>query len=306
MEDQGPWASTRLLADETVAGRWQGVVDEIWVAALVPLGGLTAAVAAGAMTAELAARHPQTNGQRLRSIHCTFAAPVPHGPTEADVQVIRAGRSLSQAQVVVHAPGAATGLHALAAFGAPRTGYRFLGSTPPLNLPPPEACRSFREPPPPEAGWEGRPRLQIWDQVIEGRSAIGLPPWDRSERTTAEAASWYRFDQLPMGDDAMLDPAGLFVLGDLMLGSVGQRIGYTERPWFGPSVDLTMHLFAPAPAGWILSHNRCHVADDGYASVETHLWDMHAEAGPVLLAYATQQMFFSFPDGPPDPGDLAR
>jgi len=43
----------------------------VWVAAAVPLGGVSAAVAARAMIAELAARHPTSVDQRLRSIHCS-------------------------------------------------------------------------------------------------------------------------------------------------------------------------------------------------------------------------------------------
>jgi hypothetical protein len=67
-----------------------------------------------------------------------------------------------------------------------------------------------------------------------------------------------------------------------------------------PSADLTVHCFADAGPGWLLAHNRARTAGDGYASVEMTLWDH--ERG--LVAYATQMMVFSFPDGPPSPEQI--
>ena len=49
-----------------------------------------------------------------------------------------------------------------------------------------------------------------------------------------------------------------------------------------------------------LAHNLARHAGDGYASVEMDLWD--PDHG--LVAYGTQMMFFSFPDGPPSPEQL--
>ena len=67
-----------------------------------------------------------------------------------------------------------------------------------------------------------------------------------------------------------------------------------------PSADLTVHCFADPGPGWLLAHNRARAAGDGYASVEMTLWD--DEHG--LVAYATQMMVFSFPDGPPSPDQI--
>ena len=52
-----------------------------------------------------------------------------------------------------------------------------------------------------------------------------------------------------------------------------------------------VHLFRPAPLGWVLAHQKARHAGDGYASVECALWDPQ---GPTLVAYATQLMLFSF------------
>jgi len=46
---------------------------------------------------------------------------------------------------------------------------------------------------------------------------------------------------------------------------------------------------------WLLAHNRARFAGDGYASVDMELWD----PARGLVAYGTQMMFFSFPEGPP-------
>jgi acyl-CoA thioesterase len=300
MSGSVPWQSTVVHPDDQVPGRWHATIDDIWVAAIVPLGGLSAAVAARAMSAELRARGESVAAQRLRSIHCLFAAPVPAGPVEADVTVLRAGRSMSQVQATVRGPEADAGLTALGAFGAQRSGYRFDALTPP-DVPPPDACPLFRDPPPPDVDWDPGRRMPLWDTIIDGRPAMGLPPWDRSPRTTAETATWYRFDDQPLDEDGRPDPLALLVLGDLMIGSLGQRIGYTERPWICPSVDLTVHLFDPPGPGWILSHNRARLAGDGYASVESALWAPSGDDGPRLVAHATQQVFFSFPDGAPSP-----
>jgi hypothetical protein len=50
-----------------------------------------------------------------------------------------------------------------------------------------------------------------------------------------------------------------------------------------------------ARSEWLFGHNFCRKAGDGYASLEMFMWD----PTEGLVAYATQQMFFSFPDGPP-------
>lgn len=300
MGDRDPWATFDVDRDDR-AGRWLANIDDIWVAWAVPLGGTSAAVAAEAMAAELSVNHPAAEGQRLRSLHCVFAAPVPAGPVVADVNVLRAGRSQSQVQSTLHGPGETAGLTAVAAFGATRPGYAFRGSRPP-EVPPPEDCPSWRDPPPPEADWNAEGRPPMWEELIEGRAALGLPPWDPSPRSDAESAAWFRFDQPPPAGPGGTGPSPIVVLSDLMLGGIGQRLGRTDEEWFGPSVDLTVHLVAPPRPGWILSHNRAHVAGDGYASLETTLWGPGATPGELeMVAFATQQMYFWFPDGPPPP-----
>jgi hypothetical protein len=45
----------------------------------------------------------------------------------------------------------------------------------------------------------------------------------------------------------------------------------------------------------LFAHQRARHAGDGYASVESALWDPSGDDGPALVAYATQVMLFTFP-----------
>ena len=76
-------------------------------------------------------------------------------------------------------------------------------------------------------------------------------------------------------------------------GAIGQRIGPTDRRWFGPSVDLTVHMLGDCRSQWVLAHNTARWAGDGYASVDMALWDLCGKAlgKPVheLLGGATRQ-----------------
>lgn len=270
------------------AGRYRATIGEEWVLAMVPQGGVLLAAAARAMAAELG------TGQPLRTIHGVFASPVHAGDVEAQVRVLRRGRSASQVAVDLGAVGAPAGFSALAVFGGDRPGFEFTELVPP-DAPPPEGLRSFRDAPPPEADpdgeWDGP--WPLWGEVLDGRPVLGHAPWDHSERGAAEVAHWFRFEHQPLTDDGMLDPLALLVMADMMPGAVFERIGPTEDWWFSPSADLTVHLFGHATPGWILVHAKAHHAGDGYASAEMALWDPLGEDGPRLVAWACQQMLFT-------------
>lgn len=250
---------------------------------MAPQGGVVAAIAARAMEAELG------TGQLLRSFHGVFASPVPVGPVDIEVDVIRSGRSISQVQATVHAAGADAGFTALAAFGHERTGFGYTELAMP-DVPAPEDCVSFRDPPPPEAGMPDEPMFPFWREVLEGRSALGHAPWDTSPRGAAEVATWFRFEHFPRDEHGQFDQLALLVAADMMPSAVFEKVGSEESHWFAPSVDLTVHLVGVPTGTWILNHNRAHYAGDGYASAEAALWDPD---GPTLLAWATQVMFLT-------------
>jgi acyl-CoA thioesterase len=279
------WDDLQIRADGAKPGRYCATISDPWMLAVVPQGGIAAALAVEAMADTLG-----DATQTPRTLTAVFAGKVDAGPVEIDVQVLRRGRSMSQLTATVRNPGQEAGLTAIAAFGAPRRGFSFTD----LQMPAvdgPEGRRSFRDPLPDGVEFEfTRPPMPFWEEIVEARPVIGRPPWEPFEDGPAETASWYRIDDPPVLPDGTLHPAALIVVCDTMPGAVGQKLGPDAGPWFGPSVDLTVHLLEPAPAGWLLAHNRARHAGDGYASVDQSLWT----ADGRLVAYATQLMFFAF------------
>jgi acyl-CoA thioesterase len=279
----------RYLRDTAViaqgAGRFRADLPNDWSAPTLPQGGVMMGVAVRAMTAALAL--PE---QRLRSITTVFAGQVGAGPVDIEVRALRRGRTMSQLVAHVRNPGAEVGHTSIAVFGAPRPGFEFTDVAMP-EVPPPERCWSFRDPPP---DFAPRIRFPYWEHV-ESRTAIGHAVWHEWTPTTSERAYWYRFEEPPVGADGLLDASAIVTLCDTMPGAVGERMGPSTPFWLPPSADLTVHLIGDAGPGWLLSHNRARWAGDGYASVEMTLWD----PARGLVAYATQMMLFTFPEGPP-------
>lgn len=272
--------------------RYNAAIDDCWNLRPLPQGGIVSALALRAMAAELG-----ESGQALRTLHTTFVAQVAHGPVTIDVELLRRGRSMSHLRAEVRNPEAARGHVTTAVFGAPRRGFRFTDIQPPHGLPPPSDCRSFRDPPPPHFVQRFDP-MPFWDSIVEGRVALGHAPWDTYEPERAERAFWYRFDQPPYLEDGSIDPLALVVLADTMPGAVGEKVGPDSGMWFGPSVDLTVHLFDTCRSNWVLAYNQARHAGDGYASADMSLWDCGSDgtAPPRLVAYATQVFFFTFID----------
>jgi acyl-CoA thioesterase len=280
------WADLQLARVDGHPGCFTTTISDPWMLVVVPQGGIVAAVAAQAMALVLG--RPD---QMLRSLSAVFAGQVAGGPVEVEVGVLRQGRSMSQLTATVRNPGAPAGLTAIAVFGSTRRGFEFTDRSFP-DVPGPEGLRSFRDPIPDGVDFEfTRPPMRFWDEVVEARPASGRAPWEPYQPGPAEIACWYRIDDPPLAADGALDPLAALVVCDTMPGAVSQRLGPVDEPWFGPSADLTVHLFNPAEPGWLLAHNLARHAGDGYASVEMALWDPR---GPTLVAYATQLMFFAF------------
>jgi acyl-CoA thioesterase len=282
------WAATEV--DPRGGGRYAAELDGRWNLRPLPQGGVITAIAARAMEVELA--HDE---QRPRTLHTTFAAQVAGGALEVAVEVLRAGRSMSQVRAEVTNPGASRGHLTTCVFGARRAGFDFTDLRPPDSIPDPVDCPSFRDPPP-----EGVPVFEpmpFWDELVEGRPVLGHAPWEDYQPDRAERAMWYRFDESPLLDDGRLDPLALIVVADTMPGAVGEMIGPQDRTWFAPSVDLTVHLLDDCRSSWVLGHNRARHAGDGYASADMALWDCgdDGQSAPRLVAYATQLFLFTFP-----------
>jgi acyl-CoA thioesterase len=285
-----PFARVTEAHPSGVAGRVLGEIDESWSLRPLPQGGVVSALAARAMTTELA-----DVDQSLRLLHTTFVAPVSYGPVEVEVEVLRRGRSMSHARAEVRNPGSSHGHLLTAVFGGPRRGFSFTDVDPPVGIIPLGEARSFRDPLP--AGVEAFPPNPFWDTRLQGRGALGHAPWEDYVPDRAEHVTWYRLDDPPVDADGVLDPLALIVCADTMPGAVAEKLGPDLRMgWFGPSVDLTLHILDTCRTEWVLAHNRARYAGDGYASVDMALWDCGPDgtAAPRLVAYATQMCFFTF------------
>jgi acyl-CoA thioesterase len=269
------------------AGRYRCQLRGDWNLVSVPQGGVIASVALRAMAAEVGV--PE---QRLRTCTTVFAGQVRAGSLIITVTVLRRGRSATQLLASVANEGADSGATVIAVFGGQRIGPTFVDMVPP-EVPPPAACRSYRDPPP--SGVDAVQPLPFWTQV-EGRAALGHPGWQEFEPVSSDIATWLRFDEPPRLADGSLDPLGLVTLVDRMPGCIGERLGHRGPRWFAPSADLTVHLLEPLRTEWVLAHDRARWADDGWASAECSLWDENG----VLVAYATQMMLFTFIE-PPTP-----
>jgi acyl-CoA thioesterase len=273
----------------TGAGRYEGSIDEAWNLNPLPQGGVVTAATLRAM-----AHHLDDPTQSLRTLHSTFVSQVAHGPITIEVELLRRGRSMSQLRAEVANSGSRRGHLTTGIFGADRPGFSFTDLTPPAEVPPPADCPSYRDPPPP--GTVGFRDMPFWRRLVETRGVYGHPPWEAYVPDRAERIQWYGFDETPFLDDGTMDPLALVVLADTMPGAVSEKVGPTDRAWFAPSVDLTVHLLDHCRSPWVLAHNRARFAGDGYASADMALWDC-GETGSEparLVAYATQLFIFSF------------
>jgi acyl-CoA thioesterase len=277
--------------DRVADGRYRGSIDDRWNLRPLPQGGVVTAVAVAAMTASL-----DDDRQQLRTLHTTFAAQVAHGPVVVEVEVLRRGRSMSHLRAEVRNPDRDRGHLTTAVFGTDREGVAFVDLEPPA-APPPDDCPSWRDPPPPGVDLGSFQPMPFWEQMLEGRSVLGHPPWEEFEPGPAEVVDWFRFDEPPLRADGTLDPASLPVLADVMPGAVNERTARRGPTWFAPSVDLTLHVLGECRSPWVLAHNRVRHAGSGYASADMALWERGPDGAhdPTLVAYATQVFFFTFP-----------
>jgi len=241
---------------------------------LTPCGGVLMTVAMRAMQDELA-----DAALRPLSASTLFCSPVPAGPLEIRVEVLRHGRAAAQLRAQLWStsePG--PGLEVSATFGRLRDGVDFLDGQAP-EVPSPENARPV--------GRSIQGFVPRFFENFDTRLALGQPWWT-TDWTAGDArvARWFRYKRPQRLADGRLDPLALPPIADTMPPALFQRLGPERRPFHAPSLDLTVHFLEDTTAEWILANVHARRARAGYATADVEIWD---DAGR-LIAVATQMM----------------
>lgn len=275
---------SQVERDPSAAGRYRALLGGSWNAAYFPFGGMVSALALRAM--ECALGEPS---HRLRTATTVFSSPVESGEVQIDVQVLRAGRGMSQLHATLRNAGRSDPGHTtLAVFGSDREvppAFEFTELEKP-PAPPPEQC-----PPPPPVPPEMPFSRSTFFEQVETRVVKMRPVWERGwEPEGAEALRWMRYRSEVRRSDGLMDPLALVPVADTMPPSVGQKVGPGQEVFYAPSCDLTLHVFETTPHEWLLLHSRCARVRAGYASCSNEIWDPEGR----LLCRATQLMYLRF------------
>jgi acyl-CoA thioesterase len=260
-------------------GWYVAELDDDW-SYVTPCGGVLMTVAMRAMAAELGdATYKPVSANTL------FCSPVPAGPLEIRVEVIRRGEAAAQLRAALSSttkPG--PGLEVSATFARERGGPDVLGIEPPA-VPAPDDCldagdRAVRET---DARRDIRPFYENFDLRLALGEPLWRPGWQAGE---ARMAFWWRY-RVPQRDAAgLLDPLAIPPVADTMPGALARRLGPEHPRFFAPSLDLTVHFVEPSQGEWLLVDVRCHRARAGWAEADAEIWDEQGR----LVATATQTM----------------
>jgi acyl-CoA thioesterase len=252
-----------------------------------PSGGALMTIAMRAMQEEL-----RDSGLRPLSANTHFCSPVPAGPLEVRVEVLRHGGAAAQVRAQLSSttmPG--PGLEVSATFARDRDGVDLIDTAPP-EVPPPDECPSGDQAAV-VIGGRGRPRIF---ESLEWRLAAGHLWWTTEwQPGPARIARWFRYKVPQRLPDGRFDPLAIPPIADTMPPALIQQMGPDHEPFFAPSLDLTIHFLEDTTAQWILTAVHVPRARAGYATADAEIWD---DSGR-LIATATQMMLLRrVPDGP--------
>lgn len=265
-------AVTKLAA---APGWYTAELSEAWDFR-TPSGGALMTVAMRAMRQELA-----DAALRPLSANTHFCSPVPAGPLEIRVEVLRHGGAAAQLRAQLSSttmPG--PGLEVSATFVRERAGIDVIDTTPP-DVPAPDACLSFDVAP---IVTGQRPRFF---ENFESRLALGHFWWEPGWAPgPARLARWFRYRVPQRLADGRLDPLAIPPIADTMPPALIMKLGPAHEPFFAPSLDLTVHFLEDTTAEWILTSVHARRARAGFATADAEIWDDRG----TLIAYATQTM----------------
>ena len=241
-----------------------------------PSGGVLMTIALRAMKEEL-------GDDALKPLSATtvFCSPVPHGPMEIRVNILRRSAGAAQLRAALTstvAPG--PGLEVIATFARDRKGLEFLDAKMP-NVPGPKACDKYFN------AFEPDARASFLHQV-DMKLASGHRWFEEDwPPGKAEFSRWMRYHESQM-IDGIVDPLALPPLIDFMPPALAEHQGaipFSERI-FAPSLDLTVYFLEDLTTEWQLIFGRCRQARAGYATGDIEIW---SEDGR-LVAVGSQMM----------------
>jgi acyl-CoA thioesterase len=250
-----------------------------------PSGGVLMTVAMRAMVAELGDRD-----LRPVSANTHFCSPVPAGPLEVRVEILRHGNAAAQVRAQLSSttmPG--PGLEVSATFGRDREGLDLLDAAAP-DVPSPEETPEMRGP---DAG-RGRPPFFA---NFDTRLALGRRWWtDDGEPADPRIVRWFRYLRPQRLPDGHLDPLALPPICDTMPPVLTQRLGPNHEPFFAPSLDLTIHFLEDTTSQWLMTHVHTRRARAGFATGDVEVWD---DAGRLVAVAIQMMMIRRAPGGEP-------
>ena len=263
---------TALTADASAAGRYHADVSDGWkIRAL--FGGVSMYTALRAMS-----EHLDDPEQPLVTANAIFLAPVPPGPVEIDVEVLRAGRTASQVAADVHVPGAGPALRVHGVFGRSHDTDRQLQDVVVPEVPRPD---QIELPPPPD-------RPNPFGQINFHEQTEWRPVSPLDDPGPARFMSWVRLKQDALLPDGTRDPLVLAVHGDVLGPAVGRGLRRLDNeepvPMMVLSLEIGIRFIATPATPWVLQEIEAWHAGDGYATGPARLWDEEGR----LCAIATQ------------------
>lgn len=258
-------------------GRYRVELSAAW-SFLLSSGGVLATAALRAAAVELG-----DPALRLISATTTFCTPLPAGPIDLEVVVLRRGHAASQVRVHARPAGVDDGgLETIATFARDRAGPDVVGDRAP-RVPPPDRCPASDE-----------VRAPFFAN-LDCRRAAGSPlRGDGLTAGPARYARWFRY-RVPQRDRGVLDRLALPPIADTMPAALTQAIGPGPYRYFAPSLDLTLQIVDDTERDWVLVDCRVRRARAGWAIGEATLWD----DGGRLLAIASQAMYVRTVAGDP-------
>jgi acyl-CoA thioesterase len=251
-----------------------------------PSGGTLMTVALRAMQEEL-----NDPALRLLSANTHFCSPVPAGPLEVRVEVLRHGGAAAQIRAQLSStsmPG--PGLEVSATFVRERDGMEVMDTEPPA-VPPPDACPNIAA----VGLGPGRIRAAFF-RNFDVRLAYGQPWWESDwPPGPARVARWFRYQVPQRLGDGRLDPLAIPPIADTMPPALIQKLGPNRPLFHAPSLDLTVHFLEDTTSEWLLTAVHARRARAGYASAAAEIWD----DGGRLIAFVTQTMLLRQGSGAP-------